>query len=132
MDAYFATTDFPAENPYTQTRDFSYTHVGSNKSNQYMTKPFTLLKLIFSLSSYAQKNATNNIITKNEYFIIKTMPLNKNQLIDQANKIISFKYPEFVFDSLLYEITAWKNSKKTIVNYRRIIRFTLLTKRMKI
>ncbi len=94
-----------------------------------MTRLFTLLILIFSLSSHAQKNAMNDIITKNEDFIRKTMHLNKNQLIDQANKIITSKYSEFVFDPLLYEITAWKNSEKTIVNYRRIIRFTPLDKK---
>lgn len=66
----------------------------------------------------------NQIISKNEDFIKKTIKLNKNELINQANKIIASKYPDFVFDPLLYEITTWKNSKKTIVNYRRIIRFT--------
>ena len=55
--------------------------------------------------------------------------LNKNQLIEQANKIIISKYPEFTFDSLKYEITAWKNKEKTIVKYKRIIRFTPLDKR---
>jgi len=94
-----------------------------------MTKLFTLFILVFSLSSYTQKNALNDIITKKEYLIRKTMSLDKEQLIDQANKIITSKYPEFVFDSLLYEITAWKNSEKTIVKYRRIIRFTPLDKK---
>lgn len=96
-----------------------------------MTKQLTLLILIFSLSSYAQKIEMNDTITKNEYLIKKTMPLDKNQLIDQSNKIITSKYPEFVFDSLLYEITAWENSKKTIIKYRRIIRFTPLDKKDK-
>lgn len=69
------------------------------------------------------------IITKNDKFIKKNIPLSKNQLIDQANKIITSKYSQFVFDPLLYEITAWKNAKKTIVKYRRIIRFTPLDKK---
>lgn len=90
-----------------------------------MTKLFTLLMLILSLSGYAQKMAMNDIIPKNEYVIKKT----KDQLIDQANKIISSKYPEFVIDSRLYEITVWKNSEKTIVNYIRIIKFTPLDKK---
>ena len=94
-----------------------------------MTKLFTLFLLIFSLSSYAQKYAVNDIITKEEDLTRKPMSLDKKQLINQANKIIAAKYPEFVFDSLLYEITAWKNSKTTIVKYRRIIRFTPLDKK---
>ncbi|WP_025743544.1 hypothetical protein [Aquimarina pacifica] len=94
-----------------------------------MTKLFTLLVIFFSVSSHAQKNIINDTITKKEHFIKRAMPLNKNQLIDQANKIIISKYPEFTFDSLKYEITAWKNSKKTIVKYRRIIRFTPLNKK---
>lgn len=69
----------------------------------------------------------NDVITKKK--IKRTMPLDKNQLINQANKIVAEKYPEFEFDSKLYEITAWKNSKKTIVKYRRIIRFTPLDKK---
>ncbi|UII81552.1 hypothetical protein [Flagellimonas sp. CMM7] len=88
-----------------------------------------LLILIFSLSGFAQKNAKNDKVTKNEDSIKKAMDLDKNQLIDQANKIISSKYPDFVFDPLLYEITAWKNSKKITVNYRRIIRFTPFDKK---
>jgi len=94
-----------------------------------MTKLFTLFILIFSLSSYAQKKTMNDIITKKEEFTKKTMYLSKKQLIDQANKIITSKYPEFVFNSLLYEITAWKNSENTIVKYRRIIRFIPLDKK---
>ena len=94
-----------------------------------MTKLFTLLIIFFSLSSYAQKIVKNDTVTKNEDFIKKIMPLDKNKLIDKANKIIASKYPEFVFDSLLYEITAWKNSEKTIIKYRRIIRFTPLDKK---
>ncbi|MET7029918.1 hypothetical protein [Sediminicola luteus] len=90
-----------------------------------MTKLFTLLILIIIISSYAQQNALYDIIPKNENVINKT----KDQLIDQANQIISSKYPEFVIDSLLYEITVWKNSEKTIVNYRRIIKFTPLDKK---
>ena len=84
-----------------------------------MAKLFILFTLIFSLSSYAQK----------EDLTSKTMPLNKKQLINQANKIIASKYPEFSFDSELYEITAWKNSEETIVKYRRIIRFIPLDKK---
>ncbi|MCB4797350.1 hypothetical protein [Neotamlana laminarinivorans] len=83
----------------------------------------SILLLILSLSSYAQKNAIDQIISK-EDSIKKTIKLNKNELINQANKIIASKYPDFVFNPLLYEITTWENSKKTIVNYRRIIRFT--------
>jgi len=84
-----------------------------------MTKLFTLFTLIFSLSSYAQK----------EDLTSKIMSLDKKQLIDQANKIITSKYPEFIFDSRLYKITAWKSSEKTIVKYRRIIRFIPLDKK---
>ena len=80
---------------------------------------------MYSLSSYTQKNTMEEKTTKNGYVVQKT----KKQLINQANKIISSKYPEFEFDSLLYEITAWKNSVKTTVNYRRIIRFTPLDKK---
>ncbi|CAM1365276.1 conserved exported protein of unknown function [Tenacibaculum soleae] len=94
-----------------------------------MTKLFTLSILIFSLSSYAQKKAMNDSITKKKYLIKKTMSLDKKQLIDRANKIITSKYPEFLFDSLLYEITVWKNSEKLVVKYRRIIRFTPLDRK---
>ncbi|PCI00359.1 MAG: hypothetical protein COB81_09005 [Flavobacteriaceae bacterium] len=69
------------------------------------------------------------VITKNDTLINKNIPLDKNQLLDQANKIITSKYARFVFDPLLYEITAWKNSEKTIVKYRRIIKFTPLDKK---
>lgn len=62
------------------------------------------------------------LITKNHISI-------KDKLITEANKIIASKYPEFVFDPALYEITVWKNSKKTIVKYRRIIRFTPLKRK---
>ncbi|GAB1858678.1 hypothetical protein MHTCC0001_35180 [Flavobacteriaceae bacterium MHTCC 0001] len=71
----------------------------------------------------------NDTVTNNKGSIKKSMNLNKNQLINQANKIIASKYPDFILDSLLYDITAWKNSKKTIVNYKRIIRFTPLDKK---
>jgi len=69
------------------------------------------------------------IITKKDKLIKKGIPLDKNKLIDQANKIITSKYSQFVLDPLLYEITAWKNSEKTIVKYRRIIRFTPVDKK---
>jgi len=81
---------------------------------------------VFSASIYAQKNTKVNNI---EDPIKKTMESDKKELINKANKIISSKYPDFVFNSLLYEIKAWKNSKKTIVTYRRIIRFTPLDKK---
>ena len=84
-----------------------------------MAKLFILFTLIFSLSSYVQKEDLSS----------KTMPLNKKQLINQANKIIASKYPEFSFDSKLYEIPTWKNSEETIVKYRRIIRFIPLDKK---
>ena len=88
-----------------------------------MIRLFTLL-LVFNLSSYAQNNVMDQVISKNKDSIKKTIKLNKNELINQANKIIASKYSDFVFDPLLYEITTWKNSKKTIVKYRRIIKFT--------
>ena len=91
-----------------------------------MTKLSILLIFIFCLSSYAQNN---RIRTKNENTIKKSIHLSKIQLINQANKIVSFKYPDFEFNPLLYEITVWKNSKKTTVSYRRIIRFTPLDKK---
>lgn len=69
------------------------------------------------------------VIIKKDEHIKKNISLDKNQLIDQSNKIITSKYPEFVFDALLYEITVWKSSEKTIVKYRRIIRFTPLNKK---
>lgn len=177
-----------------------------------MTRLFTLLLFVFSLSSYAQKNTMNNItnlvlntkteidnsfsikltrfshkhaidnaslaschliifqeekkyelmlslyesvdgieidydaINWHEYtiqlkhinynesidvvIIKKDKPVKKN-LIEQANKIITSKYPEFTFNSLNYEITAWKNKQKTVVKYKRIIRFTPLNKKNK-
>jgi len=64
------------------------------------------------------------IIIKNDTSIKKNIHLVKNQLIARANKIIASKYPQFAFDPISYEITAWKNTEKTIVKYRRIIRFT--------
>ncbi|KAB1068389.1 hypothetical protein F6U93_06725 [Tamlana haliotis] len=56
------------------------------------------------------------------------MPLKKAELITRANKILKTKYPDFKFLLDDYDITAWSNSKKTIVKYRRIIRFTPLNK----
>jgi hypothetical protein len=69
------------------------------------------------------------LITKNNEPITENNHLNKDQLIDQANKIMASKYSQFVLDGGIYEITAWKNSVKTIVKYRRIIRFTPLDKK---
>jgi uncharacterized protein (DUF1778 family) len=90
---------------------------------------FVLLVLIDNLKCYGKKHRMNNIIAKSEDSIKMTMNLNKNQLIDYANKIIGSKYPDFVFDPLLFDITVWKNAKKTIVKHRRIIRFTPLDKK---
>ncbi len=81
------------------------------------------------LKRFSYDKSIDVIITKTEDLVKNTMLLDKNQLIAQANKIIDSNYPEFVFDPLLYEITAWKNSEKTIVNYRRIIRFTPLDRK---
>ena len=61
--------------------------------------------------------------------ITKNIRSGKNELIQQANKVISSKYPQFVFDPLLYEITAWKNSEKTIIKYKRRIKFIPLNKK---
>jgi hypothetical protein len=69
------------------------------------------------------------VITKNNAPIKKNISLDKSQLISKANKIITTKYSQFIFDPLLYEITVWKNSEETIVKYRRIIRFVPLEKK---
>ncbi len=55
--------------------------------------------------------------------------LKKDSLILLAHQILSDKYPSFKFDSKEYEITAWSNNEKTLVKFRRIIRFTPLVKR---
>lgn len=81
------------------------------------------------LKSLNYDQSIDVIITKTENYVKKIILKDKNTLIAKSNEIIASKYPEFVFDSLLYEITVWKNSKKTIVKYRRIIRFTPLNKK---
>ncbi|CAM4154184.1 hypothetical protein FLJU110815_19635 [Flavobacterium jumunjinense] len=78
------------------------------------------------ISSY---ESIDVVITKNDAPIKKNIPLDKSQLISKANKIITTKYSQFIFDPLLYEITAWKSSEETIVKYRRIIRFVPLEKK---
>ncbi|PIB35573.1 hypothetical protein BFP72_09300 [Reichenbachiella sp. 5M10] len=55
--------------------------------------------------------------------------LPKDSLIDLAQQTLEFQYPEFIFDTSEYEITAWANTEKTLVRYRRIIRFTPLRKK---
>ncbi len=79
-----------------------------------MKRLFVPLIFIFSLSNFAQKNK---------------MTLNKDQLIIQANTILATKYPNFRFNASLYEISAWKNSQKTVVYYKRIIKFIPLGKK---
>ncbi len=88
-----------------------------------------LLTLLLSVSGYAQKKEIQHKSTNQEDSSKMTMNLGKHQLINQANKIIASKYPDFEFDSSLYEITAWRNSETAVVQYRRIIRFTPLDKK---
>lgn len=85
-----------------------------------------IISLIFcSFTSCSTYYHTKNGDIKSK----KTMALKKNKLINEANKLIALKYPEFIFNPKIYEITAWANTKKTIVKYRRIIRFTPLNKK---
>jgi len=53
----------------------------------------------------------------------------KDKLIARASEIITSKYPQFILDPALYDVTAWENSKKTIVKYKRIIKFTPLKRK---
>lgn len=85
-----------------------------------MTRLLTLLLLVSSHTPYAQSNAMND-----KPPMIK-LEQDKKQLIDQANEIINSKCPEFIYDPVKYDITVWANSKKVIIKYRRIIRFTPL------
>ncbi|WP_422358601.1 hypothetical protein [Reichenbachiella sp.] len=55
--------------------------------------------------------------------------LQKDSLVKLANELLETKYPSFTFDAQEYEITAWVNTEKTIVKYRRVIRFTPLDKK---
>ncbi|MCR9253757.1 MAG: hypothetical protein NXI20_25300 [bacterium] len=80
----------------------------------------------FSLSSYAQQNGS---IVQSTDVSTNHMDLNKETLINEANRVLASKYPDFDFDTLSYDITAWRNSEKTIVKYQRIIRFTPLGKK---
>ncbi|WP_146035260.1 hypothetical protein [Formosa algae] len=91
-----------------------------------MTHLYFAVLLFLSVSTQADIHNTRFGHTLS---ISQTMPSQKDQYIEQAHKIFASKYPEFVFDPLLYDITVWKNSKETIVRYRRIIRFTPLNKK---
>ncbi len=86
-------------------------------------------KYAIQLKNFSFGQSIDVEIAKNQDLVKKTMPLNKTQLIDQANKIIASKYPMFVFDPDQYDVTAWRNSEKTVVNYRRIISFKPLDKK---
>ncbi len=54
---------------------------------------------------------------------------NKDALVEQAFRLLESNYSEYSFDAEDYEITAWTNTEKTIVKFRRIIRFTPLDKK---
>ncbi|WP_456459509.1 hypothetical protein [Reichenbachiella sp.] len=55
--------------------------------------------------------------------------LQKDELIERAQKLLKTKYPDFVYDVKDYDITAWANTEKVVVMFRRIIRFTPLDKK---
>ncbi|MEP2026861.1 MAG: hypothetical protein ABJH98_09695 [Reichenbachiella sp.] len=55
--------------------------------------------------------------------------LSKDSLVKRAHQLLETKYPDFIFDAKNYEITAWANTKKTVVKFRRILRFTPLDKK---
>lgn len=50
--------------------------------------------------------------------------LQKDELTNQAHQLLAGKYPDFIYDAKEYEITAWANTEKTVIIFRRIIRFT--------
>lgn len=56
--------------------------------------------------------------------ISKVKGFSKDALIERAYQLLESKYPAFDFDDEEYEITAWANTEKTVVIFRRIIRFT--------
>ncbi|MDW3210874.1 MAG: hypothetical protein R8N23_13440 [Reichenbachiella sp.] len=58
---------------------------------------------------------------------LKELP--KDELIEHAYKMLASKYPDFTFDVKDYEITAWANTEKVVVLFRRIIRFTPLDRK---
>ncbi|MEP3387435.1 MAG: hypothetical protein ABJO02_04550 [Reichenbachiella sp.] len=55
--------------------------------------------------------------------------LQKDELIERAQKPLKTKYPDFVYDVKDYDITAWANTEKVVIQFRRIIRFTPLDKK---
>ncbi len=103
-------------------------HIENKQLNnkQYESVNWNNYTILLKKLSYDE--SIDIVITKTED-LKKTRALEKNKLIQQANKLIASKYSEFIFDPKLYEITTWANSKKTIVKYRRIIRFTPLNKK---
>jgi hypothetical protein len=60
---------------------------------------------------------------------LNTTKLKKVALIQLANDAFELSYPNFKFNTSEYDISAWANSKATVVKYRRIIRFTPLNKK---
>ncbi|MEO9850538.1 MAG: hypothetical protein ABJE80_09110 [Reichenbachiella sp.] len=55
--------------------------------------------------------------------------LQKDSLIERANKLLETKYPDFVFNAKEYQITAWANTEKVVVKFRRTIQFTPLDRK---
>ncbi|MDO6761436.1 hypothetical protein Q4566_14585 [Tamlana sp. 2_MG-2023] len=55
--------------------------------------------------------------------------LNKAELIQLATETIALKYPDLHFNPNEYVPTVWKNSKKVVVKFRRLICFTPLDKK---
>lgn len=58
---------------------------------------------------------------------LKSLP--KDELIEQAQQLLKTKYSDFNLNTKDYEITAWANTEKVVVVFRRIIRFTPLDRK---
>ncbi|MGL1887695.1 MAG: hypothetical protein OCD76_14355 [Reichenbachiella sp.] len=80
------------------------------------------------LKNFSYDQSIGVFITKTEDLIRQKIALGKIQLIDEANSFVGYKYPGFTFSTIEYEITTWANSKRVVVKYRRLIRFTPLGK----
>jgi hypothetical protein len=85
-------------------------------------KLFLLHFVFYTITSIV---LTQNIDNKS----LNHMNVKKDSLIQLANEILELKYPSFKFNVSEYDITAWGNSKTTVVKYKRIIRFIPLDKK---
>ncbi|MDO6761437.1 hypothetical protein Q4566_14590 [Tamlana sp. 2_MG-2023] len=79
----------------------------------------TRFLLLFLLNTIHPIVMAQNSTEASQYYT----NLNRAELIQLANDAIALKYPDFKFDTKDYKITAWKNSEKTVVKYKRIIQF---------